>query len=147
MTNLRDVEQAIYQAEKHFGQSIRVCCIWPVLVMCLSIFSRRTSIHWLIRQKRISQKKCQGKQTGHGSCRKPLSMIRQYRLSFDRSMAFWRYNIWGILCGQQLLDGLAHALTFQEGRRAISLNFSMWDNLGLSKGIPEQLSPFARDFN
>ncbi|BBP87089.1 hypothetical protein BsIDN1_07070 [Bacillus safensis] len=23
MTNLRDVEQAIYQAEKHFGQSIR----------------------------------------------------------------------------------------------------------------------------
>lgn len=32
------------------------------------------------------------------------------------------------------LDGLAHALTYHEGRRAISLNFSMWDNLGLSKG-------------
>ncbi|BBP87090.1 hypothetical protein BsIDN1_07080 [Bacillus safensis] len=62
-------------------------------------------------------------------------MIRQYRLSFWIGQWLFGGTTFGAYsAANSFLDGLAHALTFQEGRRAISLNFSMWDNLGLSKG-------------
>lgn len=62
-------------------------------------------------------------------------MIRQYHSSFWISKWLFGGTTFGAYsAANSFLDGLAHTLTFQEGRRAISLNFSMWDNLGLSKG-------------
>ncbi|MDG3044584.1 KR domain-containing protein [Bacillus sp. B6(2022)] len=62
-------------------------------------------------------------------------MIRQFHSSFWISEWLFGGTTFGAYsAANSFLDGLAHALTYHEGRRAISLNFSMWDNLGLSKG-------------
>ncbi len=40
----------------------------------------------------------------------------------------------GYSVGKRFLDGVGDAVRYDEGRRGIWLNLSMWDNVGLCKG-------------
>ncbi|UPI92350.1 amino acid adenylation domain-containing protein [Bacillus safensis] len=136
VTNLRDVEQAIYEAEKHFGQSIRGVLHLAGAGNVSEHFQHADKYTLAHTSEEDFTKEMSGKADG--------AWVLQEAFKYDPTVPFVFFgSVNGFFGGttfgaysaaNSFLDGLAHALTFQEGRRAISLNFSMWDNLGLSKG-------------
>ncbi|WP_169057662.1 non-ribosomal peptide synthetase [Bacillus pumilus] len=136
VTDLTDVEQAIYKAEKHFGQSIR-----GVLHLAgagnVSEHFQQTNKYTLAHTlEEDFMKELSGKADGAFVLQEAFKHDPAVPLVFFGSVnGFFGGTTFGAYsAANSFLDGLAHTLTFQEGRRAISLNFSMWDNLGLSKG-------------
>jgi len=136
VTNLRDVKQAIYQAEKHFGQSIRGVLHLAGAGHVSEHFQHADKYTLAHTSEEDFTKEMSGKADG--------AWVLQEAFKYDPTVPFVFFgSVNGFFGGttfgaysaaNSFLDGLAHVLTFQEGRRAISLNFSMWDNLGLSKG-------------
>ncbi|WP_456265786.1 MULTISPECIES: amino acid adenylation domain-containing protein [unclassified Bacillus (in: firmicutes)] len=136
VTSLRDVEQAIYEAEKHFGQSIRGVLHLAGAGNVSEHFQQADKYTLAHTSEEDFTKEMSGKADG--------AWVLQEAFKYDPTVPFVFFgSVNGFFGGttfgaysaaNSFLDGLAHALTFQEGRRAISLNFSMWDNLGLSKG-------------
>ncbi|MFS3915776.1 amino acid adenylation domain-containing protein [Bacillus australimaris] len=136
VTNLADVEQAMYEAEKHFGQSIR-----GVLHLAgtgnVSEHLQHADTYTLAHTSEEDfTTEMSGKAAGAWVLQEAFKYDPTVPLVFFGSVnGFFGGTTFGAYsAANSFLDGLAHALTFQEGRRAISLNFSMWDNLGLSKG-------------
>ncbi|WP_449376701.1 amino acid adenylation domain-containing protein [Bacillus safensis] len=136
VTDLREVEQAIYEAEKHFGQSIRGVLHLAGAGNVSEHFQQADKYTLAHTSEEDFTKEMSGKADG--------AWVLQEAFKYDPTVPFVFFgSVNGFFGGttfgaysaaNSFLDGLAHALTFQEGRRAISLNFSMWDNLGLSKG-------------
>ncbi|MFP7312089.1 amino acid adenylation domain-containing protein [Bacillus safensis] len=136
VTDLREVEQAIYEAEKHFGQSIRGVLHLAGAGHVSEHFQQADKYTLAHTSEEDFTKEMSGKADG--------AWVLQEAFKYDPTVPFVFFgSVNGFFGGttfgaysaaNSFLDGLAHALTFQEGRRAISLNFSMWDNLGLSKG-------------
>ncbi|MFF2416072.1 amino acid adenylation domain-containing protein [Bacillus safensis] len=136
VTNLFDVEQAIYEAEKHFGQSIRGVLHLAGAGNVSEHFQQADKYTLAHTSEEDFTKEMSGKADG--------AWVLQEAFKYDPTIPFVFFgSVNGFFGGttfgaysaaNSFLDGLAHALTFQQGRRAISLNFSMWDNLGLSKG-------------
>ncbi|MGQ7866634.1 amino acid adenylation domain-containing protein [Bacillus sp. WC2502] len=136
VTDLADVERAIYKAEKHFGQTIR-----GVLHLAgagnVSEHFQHADKYTLAHTSEVDfTKELSGKADGAFVLQEAFKHDPAVPLVFFGSVnGFFGGTTFGAYsAANSFLDGLAHTLTFQEGRRAISLNFSMWDNLGLSKG-------------
>ncbi|WLW69934.1 amino acid adenylation domain-containing protein [Bacillus safensis] len=136
VTNLRDVEQAIYEAEKHFGQSIRGVLHLAGAGNVSEHFQQADKYTLAHTSEEDFTKEMSGKADGAWVLQEAFKYDPTVPLVFFGSVnGFFGGTTFGAYsAANSFLDGLAHALTFQEGRRAISLNFSMWDNLGLSKG-------------
>ncbi|UDF17003.1 amino acid adenylation domain-containing protein [Bacillus pumilus] len=136
VTDLADMERAIYKAEKHFGQTIR-----GVLHLAgagnVSEHFQHADKYTLAHTSEVDfTKELSGKADGAFVLQEAFKHDPAVPLVFFGSVnGFFGGTTFGAYsAANSFLDGLAHTLTFQEGRRAISLNFSMWDNLGLSKG-------------
>ncbi|GMG77395.1 non-ribosomal peptide synthetase [Bacillus safensis] len=136
VTNLRDVEQAIYEAEKHFGQSIRGVLHLAGAGNVSEHFQQADKYTLAHTSEEDFTKEMSGKADGAWVLQEAFKYDLTVPLVFFGSVnGFFGGTTFGAYsAANSFLDGLAHALSFQEGRRAISLNFSMWDNLGLSKG-------------
>ncbi|MFK3905583.1 amino acid adenylation domain-containing protein [Bacillus safensis] len=136
VTDLRDVEQAIYEAEKHFGQSIRGVLHLAGAGNVSEHFQQADKYTLAHTSEEDFTKEMSGKADGAWVLQEAFKYDPTVPLVFFGSVnGFFGGTTFGAYsAANSFLDGLAHALTFQEGRRAISLNFSMWDNLGLSKG-------------
>lgn len=136
VTNLSDVEEAIYQAEKHFGQSIRGVLHLAGAGNVSEHFQQADKYTLAHTSEEDFAKEMSGKADGAWVLQEAFKYDPTVPLVFFGSVnGFFGGTTFGAYsAANSFLDGLAHALTFQEGRRAISLNFSMWDNLGLSKG-------------
>ncbi|GLF88084.1 hypothetical protein R51_31290 [Bacillus safensis] len=136
VTNLIDVEQAIYEAEKHFGQSIRGVLHLAGAGNVSEHFQQADKYTLAHTSEEDFTKEMSGKADGAWVLQEAFKYDPTVPLVFFGSVnGFFGGTTFGAYsAANSFLDGLAHALTFQEGRRAISLNFSMWDNLGLSKG-------------
>ncbi|MGV2539066.1 amino acid adenylation domain-containing protein [Bacillus pumilus] len=136
VTNLADVERAIYKAEKHFGQSIRGVLHLAGAGNVSEHFQHADKYALAHTSEEDFTKELSGKADGAFVLLEAFKHDPAVPLVFFGSVnGFFGGTTFGAYsAANSFLDGLAHALTFQEGRRAISLNFSMWDNLGLSKG-------------
>ncbi|MEK4684560.1 amino acid adenylation domain-containing protein [Bacillus sp. FSL M8-0256] len=136
VTDLREVEQAIYEAEKHFGQSIRGVLHLAGAGNVSEHFQQADKYTLAHTSEEDFTKEMSGKADGAWVLQEAFKYDPTVPLVFFGSVnGFFGGTTFGAYsAANSFLDGLAHALTFQEGRRAISLNFSMWDNLGLSKG-------------
>ncbi|OYN67546.1 non-ribosomal peptide synthetase [Bacillus safensis] len=136
VTDLRDIEQAIYKAEKHFGQSIRGVLHLAGAGNVSEHFQQADKYTLAHTSEEDFTKEMSGKADGAWVLQEAFKYDPTVPLVFFGSVnGFFGGTTFGAYsAANSFLDGLAHALTFQEGRRAISLNFSMWDNLGLSKG-------------
>ncbi|WP_144486101.1 non-ribosomal peptide synthetase [Bacillus safensis] len=136
VTDLRDIEQAIYKAEKHFGQSIRGVLHLAGAGNVSEHFQQVDKYTLAHTSEEDFTKEMSGKADGAWVLQEAFKYDPTVPLVFFGSVnGFFGGTTFGAYsAANSFLDGLAHALTFQEGRRAISLNFSMWDNLGLSKG-------------
>ncbi len=136
VTNLCDIEQAIYEAEKHFGQSIRGVLHLAGAGNVSEHFQQADKYTLAHTTEEDFTKEMSGKADGAWVLQEAFKYDPTVPLVFFGSVnGFFGGTTFGAYsAANSFLDGLAHALTFQEGRRAISLNFSMWDNLGLSKG-------------
>lgn len=136
VTNLFDVEQAIYEAEKHFGQSIRGVLHLAGAGNVSEHFQQADKYTLAHTSEEDFTKEMSGKADGAWVLQEAFKYDPTIPLVFFGSVnGFFGGTTFGAYsAANSFLDGLAHALTFQQGRRAISLNFSMWDNLGLSKG-------------
>ncbi|KIL19230.1 Malonyl CoA-acyl carrier protein transacylase [Bacillus pumilus] len=136
VTDLADVERAIYKAEKHFGQSIRGVLHLAGAGNVSEHFQHTDKYSLAHTSEEDFTKELSGKADGAFVLQEAFKHDPAVPLVFFGSVnGFFGGTTFGAYsAANSFLDGLAHTLTFQEGRRAISLNFSMWDNLGLSKG-------------
>ncbi|WHX45296.1 amino acid adenylation domain-containing protein [Bacillus pumilus] len=136
VTDLADVEQAIYKAEKHFGQTIRGVLHLAGAGNVSEHFQHTDKYSLAHTSEEDFTKELSGKADGAFVLQEAFKHDPAVPLVFFGSVnGFFGGTTFGAYsAANSFLDGLAHTLTFQEGRRAISLNFSMWDNLGLSKG-------------
>ncbi|QSI44922.1 non-ribosomal peptide synthetase [Bacillus altitudinis] len=136
VTNLCDVERAIYEAEKHFGQSIRGALHLAGAGNVSEHFQHVDTYTLAHTTEEDFVKELSGKADGAWVLQEAFKHDPSVPLVFFGSVnGFFGGTTFGAYsAANSFLDGLAHALTYHEGRRAISLNFSMWDNLGLSKG-------------
>ncbi|AIZ59108.1 peptide synthetase [Bacillus sp. WP8] len=136
VTNLCDVEQAIYEAEKHFVQSIRGVLHLAGAGNVSEHFQQADKYTLAHTSEEDFTKEMSGKADGAWVLQEAFKYDQTVPLVFFGSVnGFFGGTTFGAYsAANSFLDGLAHALNFQQGRRAISLNFSMWDNLGLSKG-------------
>ncbi|MEH7804240.1 MULTISPECIES: non-ribosomal peptide synthetase [Bacillus] len=136
VTDLADVERAIYKAEKHFGQTIRGVLHLAGAGNVSEHFQHADKYTLAHTSEEDFTKELSGKADGAFVLQEAFKHDPAVPLVFFGSVnGFFGGTTFGAYsAANSFLDGLAHTLTFQEGRRAISLNFSMWDNLGLSKG-------------
>ncbi|MBQ4816175.1 non-ribosomal peptide synthetase [Bacillus pumilus] len=136
VTDLADVERTIYKAEKHFGQSIRGVLHLAGAGNVSEHFQQADKYTLAHTSEEDFTKELSGKADGAFVLQEAFKHDPAVPLVFFGSVnGFFGGTTFGAYsAANSFLDGLAHTLTFQEGRRAISLNFSMWDNLGLSKG-------------
>ncbi|MEZ7512972.1 amino acid adenylation domain-containing protein [Bacillus pumilus] len=136
VTDLADVERAIYKAEKHFGQTIRGVLHLAGAGNVSEHFQHTDKYTLAHTSEEDFTKELSGKADGAFVLQEAFKHDPAVPLVFFGSVnGFFGGTTFGAYsAANSFLDGLAHTLTFQEGRRAISLNFSMWDNLGLSKG-------------
>ncbi|MDM5296919.1 amino acid adenylation domain-containing protein [Bacillus pumilus] len=136
VTNLSDVEQAIYVAEKHWGQSIRGAIHLAGAGNVSEHFNHVDKYALAHTTEEDFLKELSGKADGAWVLQEAFKHDPTAPLVFFGSVnGFFGGTTFGAYsAANSFLDGLAHALTVHEGRRAICLNFSMWDNLGLSKG-------------
>ncbi|MGD6828646.1 non-ribosomal peptide synthetase [Bacillus pumilus] len=136
VTDLADVEQAVYKAEKHFGQSIRGVLHLAGAGNVSEHFQQVDKYTLAHTSEEDFTKELSGKADGAFVLQEAFKHDPAVPLVFFGSVnGFFGGTTFGAYsAANSFLDGLAHTLTFQEGRRAISLNFSMWDNVGLSKG-------------
>lgn len=136
VTSLSEVEQAIYEAEKHFGQSIRGAVHLAGAGNVSEHFQHVDKYALAQTSEGDFLKELSGKAEGAWVLQEAFKHDPTAPLVFFGSVnGFFGGTTFGAYsAANSFLDGLAHALTFHEGRRAICLNFSMWDNLGLSKG-------------
>ncbi|MDR0120722.1 amino acid adenylation domain-containing protein [Bacillus pumilus] len=136
VTDLADVERSIYKAEKHFGQTIRGVLHLAGAGNVSEHFQHTDKYTLAHTSEEDFTKELSGKADGAFVLQEAFKHDPAVPLVFFGSVnGFFGGTTFGAYsAANSFLDGLAHTLTFQEGRRAISLNFSMWDNLGLSKG-------------
>ncbi len=136
VTNLADVERTIYKAEKHFGQTIRGVLHLAGAGNVSEHFKQADKYTLAHTSEEDFTKELSGKADGAFVLQEAFKHDPTVPLVFFGSVnGFFGGTTFGAYsAANSFLDGLAHTLTFKEGRRAISLNFSMWDNLGLSKG-------------
>ncbi|MFS0655874.1 amino acid adenylation domain-containing protein [Bacillus sp. 179-C3.3 HS] len=136
VTNLSEVEQAIYEGEKHWGQSIRGAIHLAGAGNVTEHFQHVDKYSLAHTTEEDYMKELSGKADGAWVLQEAFKHDPTAPLIFFGSVnGFFGGTTFGAYsAANSFLDGLAHALTFHEGRRAICLNFSMWDNVGLSKG-------------
>ncbi|WP_144523424.1 non-ribosomal peptide synthetase [Bacillus pumilus] len=136
VTDLADVERTIYKAEKHFGQSIRGVLHLAGAGNVSEHFQQADKYTLAHTSEEDFTSELSGKADGAFVLQEAFKHDPAVPLVFFGSVnGFFGGTTFGAYsAANSFLDGLAHTLTFQEGRRAISLNFSMWDNLGLSQG-------------
>ncbi|MFJ5965680.1 amino acid adenylation domain-containing protein [Bacillus sp. NPDC093026] len=136
VTDVSEVEHAIYEAEKHWGHSIRGAIHLAGSGNVSEHFQHAQKYTLAQTSEEDFMKEIGGKAEGAWVLQEVFKHDPTAPLIFFGSVnGFFGGTTFGAYsAANSFLDGLAHTLTFNEGRRAICLNFSMWDNLGLSKG-------------
>ncbi|MGE6631997.1 amino acid adenylation domain-containing protein [Bacillus sp. NPDC077027] len=136
VTNLEQVEQAIYEAEKHWGQSLRGVFHLAGAGNVSEHFQHYEKYTLAHTTEEDFMNELSGKADGAWVLQEAFKHDPTAALVFFGSVnGFFGGTTFGAYsAANSFLDGLAHTLTYNEGRRAICLNFSMWDNIGLSKG-------------